>query len=318
MKQHLAFVDHLVAQGGPRPAEYPVFDRWLAELAEAYDQGDVTEQELVLLRGRFGKALSVQTLQGFSLVKPHGYAGDFEIIDRIYTKWISDDPALKNWDRYFHALSAPRAVRNRKSYCKQLLQGLAAGHTGTTPAPVLDVASGPARDLAEFFAANGGTAPLEIDCIDLDGKAIAHARTLCWPYLNRIMFQRANALRYTSDRRYRLIWSAGLFDYFNDKGFKFMLTRLLSLLDDEGEVVIGNFAPHAQTQHFTELIGEWFLHYREPGELVELARACGMAEENVRVGSEAEGVNLFLHVRRGPSFIPMHDFVEEPVALVAA
>ena len=47
--------------------------------------------------------LSLETMQGHAYLKPHGYAGDFELIDKIYTYWKSDDPNLIRWDDYFHS-----------------------------------------------------------------------------------------------------------------------------------------------------------------------------------------------------------------------
>lgn len=303
--QHLAFVERMVAKGGPHPGEYEAFDHWLSHIAWELRTGRMADGELRVLRAAFGPALSLETNQGLSLSKPHGYAGDYEIIDRMYREHTSDDPALRNWDLYFHSQAGPRAVRNRKAYFIDLLGGLVrTSGGGDGEAHVLNVASGPARDVADFFRTADDSEHLAIDCVDADADAIAYARRVCAPYLDQVKFHHGNALRFSSDRSYRLIWSAGLFDYFGDKGFKFLLERLLGMLADDGELVVGNFRENA-TRDYMEVIGDWDLHYRSEDELVSLAEACGAAPEDIRVGREAEGVNLFLHVKRGPNFIPM-------------
>ena len=303
--QHLAFVERMVAQGGPRPGEYAQFDRWLSHIAAELRTGRMSYGELRALRAAFGPALSLETNQGLSLGKPHGYPGDYEIIDRIYREYTSDDPGLKNWDLYFHTQAAPRAVRNRKTYFKGLVGGLVASAPQGAPIPVLNVASGPARDVAEFFHQSGPDDRLDIECVDADANAIAYARRVCAPFLDQIAFHEANALRFTSAQRYRLVWSAGLFDYFGDKGFKFLVERLLGMLADDGELVVGNFSCDNDTRDYMEVMGDWDLHYRSEQELVALAESCGVAREDVRVGREPEGVNLFLHIKRGADFVPV-------------
>jgi hypothetical protein len=47
-----------------------------------------------------------------------------------------------------------------------------------------------------------------------------------------------------------------------------------------------------------ELVGGWYLIHRTPGQLLALAAEAGIAASNLRVGSEPNGVNLFMHVRR--------------------
>ena len=303
MDQHIAYIEKMVEKGGPEPSEYASFQRWLDEVADELQSGKISQDDLKTLREAFGKALSLETLQGFSLHKPHGYTGDFEIIDNMYQKHVTDDPLLKKWDQYFHAQSAPTAVRNRKAYFKRLLKG-AEREEREEPVYVLDVASGPARDIYEFLN-NGRKHDVIFECVDSDADAISYAKDLCSPFLDQIDFQEVNAFRFTSERKYDLIWSAGLFDYLSDKGFTFLLQNLLPQLSEEGELVIGNFAEDNPTRDYMEIIGDWYLHYRSKEELINLAKDCGVEEENIRIGVEEAGVNLFLHIKRGEHFIEM-------------
>jgi hypothetical protein len=45
-----------------------------------------------------------------------------------------------------------------------------------------------------------------------------------------------------------------------------------------------------------ELVGDWHLHHRSGEKLRSLAAQAGVPSERVSIGSEPEGVNLFLHV----------------------
>lgn len=302
--QHLGYIESLVAQGGPAPGQYAAFDRWLAHIAGEVRVGRMSEGELRAIRDAFGRALSLETNQGLGLRKPHGYPGDYEIIDRIYRQHTTDDPALRNWDLYFHTQAAPRAVRNRKAYFVALLRALVASTERGGPLPVLNVASGPARDVCEFFD-GAGDDRVTVECVDTDPDAIVYGRRVCRSHLDRVTFTQANALRFESPHTYRVIWSAGLFDYFGDKGFRFLIERLLAMLGDGGELVIGNFSKANSSRDYMEVMGDWSLYYRDEDELRALALDCGVPPADVRIGREPEGVNLFLHIKRGPSFIPM-------------
>lgn len=305
MDQHIAYIEKLVSKGGPTPSEYDAFDHWLGKVAEERRQGRLSDQDLEVLRSAFQEALSPKTLQGFSYVKPHGYTGDFEIIDRMYTKHVTDEAHLENWDLYFQAQSAPVAVRNRKSYFLELASTLQETFSHKESIPILNVASGPARDVFQFFGHNHTNGAVRFDCIDNDENAICYAKELCAPYRDRVSFHQANALRFNTDRDYQLIWSAGLFDYLGDKVFRFLLRNLLSMLREDGELVVGNFAPNNPTKNYMELIGDWHLYYRDARDLKKLAKSCGVASEDICIGREPENVNLFLHVKRGDDFLPV-------------
>ena len=56
---------------------------------------------------------------------------------------------LERWDHYFHWSSAPRAVRARKEYCIRLFEETVSN--SSQPVRILNVASGPGRDVFEFL-----------------------------------------------------------------------------------------------------------------------------------------------------------------------
>ena len=55
--------------------------------------------------------MSLSTIQGFVYNKPHGYAGDFEVIDRIYNYHIAEPKHLSKWDTFFiHSMELMQSV----------------------------------------------------------------------------------------------------------------------------------------------------------------------------------------------------------------
>lgn len=296
-EQHLSQVAALVSRHGPEPHEYVALNEWFLEVHQQAAAGVFTPDELLALRQAFGDAMSAGTLQGFVCVKPHGYAGDFEIIDRIYRQHVSTDPKLTRWDRYFHTHAGPKAVRNRKDYFHGLLEQKLRMQDDR-PLEVLVVGSGPGRDLREFLTAHPD-ARVNFECLDIDPRAIAHARELNREFADRVTFRQQNALRFRPSKTYDLVWAAGLFDYFSDRLFQMLVRRLIGAVAPGGELVIGNFSTANPSRAYMEF-GEWHLQHRTAEALQELALGCGVTPDAVRVGSEPEGVNLFLHLTQLP------------------
>jgi len=302
MKYHVNFIKELVARGGPDSSEYHEFTDWLIAVNQEITEGILTQKDLKTLRDEMGEALSILTLQGFVNNKPHGYPGDYEIIEKIYLEHTSNNPELRKWDLYFQLQKAPMAVRNRKKYFIDLLNGLSNLHNPNGKTRVLNVASGPARDLFEFFSLKDNNSVF-FDNIEFDPLAISYAKNLCKDFMENIEFLHTNAFDFATKNKYRLIWSAGLFDYLNDKKFIFLLKHMIPLLEEDGELVVGNFSPRNPTRAYMEIIGDWKLKHRSPEQLISLAKACNFKDSDIRVGQEAEGVNLFLHLKCGKDFI---------------
>jgi len=303
MKYHIDFIKELVEKGGPDPSEYHEFSSWLETVQKELKSGVLSKEDLQLLRKEMGEALSILTLQGFVFNKPHGYPGDYEIIEKIYLEHTSSDPQLRKWDLYFQLQKAPIAVRNRIKYFISLLNGVDSLSQKNTKKRVLNVASGPGRDLFNFFSQAGSDTKVIIDNVEFDPLAISYAKNLCKDYLEKIEFLHTNAFDFKTDNNYRLIWSAGLFDYLNDKKFVYLLNHVIPLLENDGELVVGNFSSTNPTQPYMEIMGDWRLKHRTPEQLVSLAKACGFKDSDITIGKEPESVNLFLHMKRGKDFL---------------
>lgn len=292
-----SYIESLVANGGPSDTAESEFIHFLAQLSELFSRASPSKEWLSNFRSWFGPALSPATMQGFALSKPHGYAGDFEIIDMFYREHISPDPMLANWDRFIQRSAGAKAVRNRKNYFHDLLNQHAARQC---PLRVLNVASGPGRCIFEWLSTHP-EARVSIDCVELDAKAIAFAEELNRSHLDRIAFTRANALSYQPRQSYDFIWAAGLFDYFDDAIFTRMLVNLAPSLATGGELVVGNFSDSHSSRCYMEILSDWHLHHRSSEKLSKLARDAGIPSERIRIGSEPEGVNLFLHIMAEPN-----------------
>jgi extracellular factor (EF) 3-hydroxypalmitic acid methyl ester biosynthesis protein len=286
-----------ISKGGPLPQEYGVMNLAVRHLGDAVRAGAIDRGELLLYVQDTTQRYLSGTMQAEAFERKFGYSGDFQIIDHIYSRHVCDDPHLRLWDLYFHSQAAPVAVRNRKAYFQQLMQRHVERRSASGSLEVLNVASGPGRDMREFFLEQP-EADVVVDCVEMDQRAIAHASRLCLPWLDRVTFHHRNVLRYLPTRGYDLVWSAGLFDYLTDKLFVYLLQALLKVTKRGGELVVGNFSDFNPSRDYMELLGHWQLHHRSLETLKSLAIQAGAEPDQVQVMWEPEGVNYFLHIQR--------------------
>jgi SAM-dependent methyltransferase len=225
--------------------------------------------------------------------KPYGYAGDFSVIEAFYNHQVSDDPQLTKWDLYIQDMDAAKAVRNRKTFFKRLI-GQHRGD-GSTDTRVLNLACGSCRDVYEVLN-EYPNARFRFDCVDLDPHAIECASALLGSDNERVNLLRGNVLRFNpGQKKYDLIWSAGLFDYFNDRIFVRLIRRMKKWLEPGGKIVIGNFNEGNPSEHAMAFT-EWLLHYRDEDQLRRLAIEAGCVPESISVEQEVTGINLFLTI----------------------
>ena len=137
---------------------------------------------------------------------------------------------------------------------------------------------------------------MEFHCIDQDVNAIEFANRRCAAYEHQVSFTKANAFRFETSERYNLIWSAGLFDYFDDSTFVKMIRKLANFLTPGGQLVIGNFCDSNPSRPYMELF-EWILHHRSPEKMTDLARKAGVQADKISILSASENVNLFMHIQ---------------------
>jgi hypothetical protein len=293
-KEYLAW---LAGRGGPEPAEYgmlkKLFDAVHAKEFKIVDGTSVPPSEASSLDPVLDQHRAVfrstASMQGFSYVKPYGYAGDFEIIERICKSAVSSISNITRWDKFFHEGDAPRAVRNRSSLLATLIRE-------ARPESILSAGSGPSLDLAEVLKTDESLKEIEI--LDNDLNAVARSKVniaAVEHYLCRSFgFNVRNVLRFTPTRTYGFVWCSGLFDYLNDKTAVFLLKRFNEMLEPGGTLAFGNFGQENGSRSYMEIVGRWFLIYRSPMDLMRLAATSGFLPRKTRVCTDATGLNNFL------------------------
>jgi extracellular factor (EF) 3-hydroxypalmitic acid methyl ester biosynthesis protein len=280
------FLNYLIEKGGPEHHDYEEFTSIVNNL---------NSESINDFREKIHTILNENTLIGHGFVKPYGYPGDFTLIDKIYQCEINEDPQYKNWDLFFQNQPGANAVRNRKDffldYCKSLV-------LKKENSNVLILGSGPGSDVYEFLSNYSGSSKIRFDLIDFDEAAIDFSKKKNARFNGLVTYNRINALRFTSYKLYDLIWSAGLFDYFKDKHFTFLIRKYINCLTDDGEMVISNFSTKNPTKRLMEVLSDWYLNLRTESDLFRIASEANIDKEMVSVDKEPLGINLFLKIRK--------------------
>ncbi|MBT3384619.1 MAG: class I SAM-dependent methyltransferase [Prolixibacteraceae bacterium] len=282
-----AYIQSIFLKNGPDKEDY-------LEFFEIVDQ--VKAEDIESFRNKIAPILNSATLFGFSYTKPFGYSGDFFIIEKIYQSYVNPDKRYKKWDIFLHSAPAVIAVVNRKTLAIGIFEKLNAKAMGLRQ-DVMILGSGPVTETFEFFEKNPENS-LVFEMLDMDKRAIAYAKNKNWKYLSKMTFYNRNVIRYSPEKKYDLIWSAGLFDYFKGKHFVFLLKKYYEYLNEGGEMIIGNFNIENPSRRAMEILGDWFLYHRSADELKQFALQAGIEKSKIDVLKEPLGINLFLRIKK--------------------
>ncbi len=251
-----------------------------------------------------GPVLEAGSLQRHARLKPHGYAGDHEMLARICEASCCEHPLGRFFDRYFLRQAAPEAVRARTRHTAIAL----VEHCLRRPRGqyrVASVGAGPALDVSQALDAlpKASLGLLQVRLLDLDPNALEAARLRLEPRLGgaSLACTRTNLFRLAHGPRGAkelqspdFLICAGLFDYLDDEAAAGLLRFLWRRLADGGILLVGNFAPHNPSRAYMEWVGNWYLKYRTAEAMEDLGVAAEIPREHFRVGCEATGVDLFL------------------------
>ena len=98
------------------PQVAKTLDHCLADLAELNFWGVGNRVPSSELWNIAGPILERGWLQNRARTKPRGYAGDYEMLARIYEGTLCDDPLGRLFDRYFQEQAAPVAALAHELY----------------------------------------------------------------------------------------------------------------------------------------------------------------------------------------------------------
>lgn len=242
--------------------------------------------------------------------KPLGYAGDYEMMNMLYRDRAEGDSLFgRALNLYATREPAAAANINRIEYLGEKIRE-AVRAAGRGRARLASIGCGPAAEIGQLLRTHPEVGPhLEVALVDQEERSIAYCERTLSPLARdtgaRIHFIRDSIRRLLGARKLSetlgardLVYSAGLFDYLNDRTFTALAGSLYDALVPGGLLAIGNVALDNPSRWMMEYISEWFLIHRSRAELAGFGSALTPAPSAVQVDSEPLGVNLFLLVRR--------------------
>ncbi|HEY2412980.1 MAG TPA: hypothetical protein VGI40_12090 [Pirellulaceae bacterium] len=253
-----------------------------------------------------GKWLSRGWLQNQARTKPRGYAGDHEMLTRVYQNWRCDDPLGRLFDRYFQAQAAPQAVRNRMRMITEWISETLAQEKAAKIAVVGSAFGLEIRDALTAVTAEARPSVTAV-LLDLDPAALEFARDELRPLLppEQLVLQPANLFRLPARARLatklagsNLILCPGLFDYFDDSAAIETIRCLFSQLSLGGRLIIFQFAPHNPTRAYMEWFANWYLTYRDQNAFRRLFESANLENAAIEIAAEPLGINLYAKISR--------------------
>ncbi len=242
----------------------------------------------------------------WSLEKPYGYAGDFKIIDSIYDNGPKSNGFERLYDNYFQMSSICIAVRNRKEDFKKIVLEAVDG-AKRTPLKIMNLASGPCRDVSEVLQSGRVHGDVVFHCYDNDMRAIDSARDLL-KRDPRVVFFKQNAIRIALMKeaekriheRFDIIYSTGLFDYLDEAVSLRLIANLRRLLKQGGMIAISDVRDKFSNPsiYFMEWVADWNLVYRDDDCFRTIFVKAGFEEKELTYLYEQQGVLQYVLARR--------------------
>jgi extracellular factor (EF) 3-hydroxypalmitic acid methyl ester biosynthesis protein len=228
--------------------------------------------------------------------KPQGYAGDYLTIQIIYDGIPPEaDHFGRAVDIWTMGQPCTLAVRNRRLLVGNFVQN--ACRTFASPS-VVSLGCGPAAEVFDLLGIDGASFTL----VDIDADAINYVQEKARLHAGaaRIDVMRGNIIKMVLCDEGRLpgnraaFYSMGLIDYFNDDLVVRLLNYIHGKLSVGGAAFLGNFRPdHPNVALFQHAL-DWPLLLRSEHDLRRLVAKSRFGHSPVDVGTEPEGVQLFV------------------------
>ena len=208
-----------------------------------------------------------------SAVKPHGYAGEFRMLELMYD--LEDcpcadttQPAIVNaLDSVYASVHSVQAVWHRRQWFADLVRRESAG---TDRVAVLDVACGGSRYLRDLMTETEGARITGV-FVDQDPAAIAFVNRWLPDSGSQAVCAPARNLRRAVTRDgFDVVIATGLFDYLPRAPAQALLGDMVALTRPGGVTAICNFSPDDGSRLVKDHVSEWQLIYRAEGHVAGL------------------------------------------------
>jgi hypothetical protein len=231
--------------------------------------------------------------------KPHGYPGDYKMLDMIY----DNKPISSNIGSYLDNafLKSPYAVaiRMRKNRMRELLEKFI-GERKLNKLNILNIACGSCREILELLPNLAVGSPVLFTCLDQDEEALNFSRDILLPIAPQYIkfrFVKEDITNMVKDEKVarsfsgqNLVYSMGLIDYLSDSVSKKAIQALYGLLEKGGKLILTH---KNREKTFPSIPPDWFCDWkfvpRNKDEVVKLLYNCGISPFSLSIESDDFG-----------------------------
>ena len=239
--------------------------------------------------------------------KPLGYAGDFQLIQKIYDNTPrGEDLQSLALDRCLLNTAPARAVRNRRLFVTNCLRSLVANHR-SGKLQIISLACGPATEVFDALNVEQTRNKVHFHLVDIDHRAIedVRAKAKSLGVEPCITLHRKDITRFlVSDsetvglNNIDLAYSIGLIDYFDERHVLRLMNFVHSILRPGGKLILGNFHPNNPLRAFMDYVLDWKLIHRTADEMNHLCQQSEFQCDFDQIDFEPTGINLFATIAK--------------------
>jgi extracellular factor (EF) 3-hydroxypalmitic acid methyl ester biosynthesis protein len=274
LRGQFEILPELVSKFGEKSA-FQIVNHTLFELDR--QQAGCTHSEINELKNFFRELILPCTLQSdfcrYVYEKPRGYAGDFFAMELIWKGSVLGGQfrysGTSEMGKLINAFAIDSAnCRANVERVFRLSQEIANGHYLN----IVSIGCGSSIELDLALTINPSL-NFRIWLLDQDSDALQ----LSVEKLNRLNHRcdvtalRGNVLKSIyglGKQRFDLIYSTGMFDYFNLKTTQKIVTKLWESVSPAGKMLITNAHPQNPTRLFMEFGGDWYLEYKDMNQMM--------------------------------------------------
>jgi extracellular factor (EF) 3-hydroxypalmitic acid methyl ester biosynthesis protein len=300
-------------------AVLPLIDFFFEKFEDAAKRIREDDQSACMnyLRQRLHPLVLSAPFANHTITKPRGYAGDYEMVNMIVRDGFEGDSLFAKIFHYWFVQQPPaQAHRNRIQYLAACIetevQRVARMGRAPRPARILNFACGPALDVQRFASHSILANEADFTLEDFDDQALAHCQNALLKIFNTrrldtlAAFKRKSIYQLVKEsqmpgwppqKRYDLVYCAGLFDYLAESTCKQLMDIFYDQLAPGGLLLVTNVNSTNPLRYGMEHLLDWHLIYRNEAQIRALVPSQALPE-NARVRADETGVNLFLEVRK--------------------
>jgi hypothetical protein len=243
--------------------------------------------------------------------KPNGYPGDFEMMRLNHeNEYEGPNPFARILSKYTTECHFGEVARKRTEYLYNAIYKFLSLHADEKVS-ILSIASGPALEVQELIRKHPEvTHNLTYTLLDQEIKALQYSMEAI--YEKRIKHNSTMEVNFIHDNiqnylretvalkekpQFDIIYSFGLFDYFDLAQGKFLINSLKSYVKPGGQIFIANAS--LDNNHYKLLMEfgfDWYLVYRNKEEMKELAKGNFLFEQ-ITIDEIEKGTMKFLKIQ---------------------